>query len=213
MKRSIPLLFVLACACATPEPRREVASTSSDLPRVSIDLTVAELPRERVAELFGAGDPSGSEVGSEFVKRLERPDVEIQVWPYLLVFDGHRGDMQVGNEENYVEDFEVDPDHHVADPVVGTLWEGLRFEATPSIREDGASVDVSYRVEVSHLARPIAQEVVAIPGFDQTVTIDRPDLTTHTVERRITLRSGRAFAFVLDPEDARAKVVVLRIEL
>ena len=213
MKRSIPVLLVLVCACSAPESRRDVAPASTELPRISIDLTVAELPRERLGELFGNADPSGSEVGPEFVRRLEDTEGAIEVRPRLLLLDGHRGDMQVGSEENFVERFDFDPEHDIADPVIGTLWEGLRFEAQPAIREDGKGVDVFFRVEISHLARPIAQATVAIPGFDQTVTIQTPELTTHSKQGRVTLRSGRAFAFVLDPEAARAKVVVLGIEL
>jgi hypothetical protein len=226
MKNPFHPLFLLACACSAPEPRREVmlsagATPSAGLPRVSIQLTIADMPRARADQLFGAEDASGSEFGPEFSRRIDElvragAGVEIEHRPMLVLLDAHRGYIDVGNSESYVEDFVVDREHGIADPVVATLWEGLRFEAQPEIREDGDGVDLDFRLELTALHRPIPESVVELPDLGVPVTIQMPSCTSLAENRRITLRPGRVYAFVLEPESPetageRAKVVTLEI--
>lgn len=229
MKRSILALLVLSCACSSSEPRRGVmlsasaSSASPGLERVSIQLTVADMPRARADQLFGADDPNGSEFGPEFTRRLddlarEGAGVEIEHDSQLVLLDAHRGYIEVGTPESYVRDFEVDRDRGIADPVIDTRWDGVRFEAQPEIRADGAGVDVEFRLEISTLARPIPESTVELPDLGLPFRVQRPQCTTLLESRRITLRPGRVFAFVLEPDEGegvsgRTKVVTLEIDL
>lgn len=228
MKTSILSLLVLSCACSIPETRRGVhlstdsASTSPDLRRVSIRLTVADMPRAAAEELLGAGGSSGSDFGPEMSRRLEdlaRADagVEIEYQSLLVLLDAQRGDVAVGNSMSYVRDFEVDADRGIADPVIEELWEGLRFEAQPEIRADGAGVDVDFSLDLTTLERPILESTVQLP-LGEPVTIQKPVWTKLSESRRITSRPGRVFAFVLEPKlgekkMGRTRVVTLGIDL
>lgn len=229
MKRSIPALLVLACACSTPEPRRDVmfsadaASASPGLPRVSIQLTIADMPRAHADQLFGADDASGSECAPDFARRLEDLEqagvgVEIDHRSLLVLLDAHRGDIAVGMPESYVQGFEVDSDRGIADPVIATLWDGMKFEVQPEIRADGAGVDLDFRLEITTLQRPIPESVVELPDLGVPVTIQTPNRTRLAESRRITLEPGRVFAFVLQPESEEAagerrKVVTLEVAI
>ena len=229
MKKPILSLLVLCCACSTPATRGDVqlsaspAAASPGPTRVSIQLTVADMPRARADQLFGADDPNGSEVGPEFTKQLDAlarggAGVEVRYRPNLLLLDAHQGYIEVGSPESYVQDFEVDEASGIADPVIGTTWEGLRFEAQPELRADGKGIDLDFRLEISTLARPIPESAVELPDLGLPVTVQMPASTTLAENRRITLRPGRVFAFVLhpesdDPDAARSQVVAIAVDL
>jgi hypothetical protein len=228
MKKPILALLVLACACSTPDPRNDVqlsaspAATSPGPTRISIQLTVADMPRARADQLFGADDPNGGEVGPEFTRQLDElaragAGVEIESRPTLLLLDAHRGYIEVGSPESYVQDFEVDEASGVADPVIGTMWEGLRFEAQPEVRADGSGVDLDFHLEISTLERPIPESTFELPDLGLPVTVQMPASTTLSENRRITLRPGRVFAFVLHPESdeedtPRSRVVAIAVD-
>jgi len=228
MKRSILALLVLSCACSTTETRREVmpsagaASASPGLERVSIQLTVADMPRARADQLFGTDDPSGSDFGPEFTRRLEAlvregAGVDIVHDSKLVLLDGQPGYIEVGTPESYVEHFEIDEDRGIADPVIATLWDGMRFEAQPEIRADGAGVDLDFRLEISTLERPIPESTVELPDLQASVVVQTPSCTNLAERRRIALSPGRVFAFVLHPESDggagdHTKVVTLEVE-
>src|SRR4030095_5363616 len=105
--KSLAALCLLAAACSAPESRREVmlsagATPSAGLPRVSIQLTIADMPRARADQLFGAEDASGSEFEPEFARRMDElvragAGVEIEHRPMLVLLDAHRGYIDVGN--------------------------------------------------------------------------------------------------------------------
>ena len=138
--------------------------------------------------------------------------VEILSAPRLTTYDGQHANVSVLNQTSYVKDFEIERSEDgavILDPVIGTLQDGLIFEATPTITADRTRIGFETKTTWAVLTRPIPEFTTTIEG--QEVTIQIPELRVSRVRKEFDLQAG---AYVLiggfdeDPDGRRTCVLL-----
>lgn len=135
--------------------------------------------------------------------------------PSVLVRPGMRASLSAGEEIAYVQDYRIqtliDEDTQVADPVIGTIFDGLSMEVLAGPVGDALRMYVSF--ESSRVERPIKAMSLSVGGSGATLTVQRPLETS--VETTVAFEA-KADANVLllatDPKGAtdEAALVMLR---
>jgi len=99
--------------------------------------------------------------------------------PAVVARPGSKATMTAGEQVAYIADFEVktlpDQDSEIADPVVETVFDGLRLEFRAAPFQGAMRLDV--RFESSELQRPIPTQELQVGAGGAKVTIQRPVVT------------------------------------
>ncbi|MEW6741502.1 MAG: hypothetical protein AB1486_01985 [Planctomycetota bacterium] len=113
-------------------------------------------------------------------QELEGPKPsDFLVSPHIQVRNRQQTVMTISNEVTFLRDGALvvtQSGQTIADPVIGTLEEGIKIECCPIIRQDVRSVDLELRFETSKLKRPVSTHTTKLKGWDDEVTLDLPEV-------------------------------------
>ncbi|MDP7034145.1 MAG: hypothetical protein QF752_06590 [Planctomycetota bacterium] len=118
--------------------------------------------------------------------------------PRITVYNTQRANVTVVNQISYVRDFDVSiaTASAIADPIIGTLQDGLVLDVRPTVSHDRRYVTLELRPTVSQLnsadvpPNGFRNQTTSLgttggTGFNQTVTIEIPNLIVQTVETTV----------------------------
>lgn len=113
--------------------------------------------------------------------------------PTLQVYNTQRANVRVTSQTAYIKDYEVEVVENatIADPIIGTISDGIVFDVRPVIDPDTREINVDVRVELSTLTRPIREFEAKVAG--QPVTIQLPEVNySRFGSSEVVIRPGEA---------------------
>jgi type II secretory pathway component GspD/PulD (secretin) len=107
--------------------------------------------------------------------------------PRLSAFNTQRAYLAVVNRVAFVEDFDVEVAQSaaIADPIIGTVKDGLILDIRPTVSHDLKYVTIEFRPTIAQLIRPIPTFVTTLGADAQEVTIQQPELFIQSVETTV----------------------------
>ncbi len=123
------------------------------------------------------------------VSKQERSE-EIQA-PRLLIYNNTRSSMHVLRNISYIKDFEVEIAQAaaVANPVIGTVHDGVALDVRPVVDSDLKFITMELRPTVMSLQLPIPNFTTTL-GVGQPISIQLPEVTLQRVRTTVTLPDG-----------------------
>ncbi len=111
--------------------------------------------------------------------------------PRLLIYNNTRASMHVLNEVSYIKDFEVEIAQAagVANPVIGTIYDGVSLDVRPVVDSDLKFITMELRPTVMTLNRPIPNFTTTL-GVGQPISIQLPEVALQRVRTTVTLPDG-----------------------
>ncbi len=111
--------------------------------------------------------------------------------PRLLIYNNTRASMHVLNEVSYIKDFEVEIAQAagVANPVIGTIYDGVSLDVRPVVDSDLKFITMELRPTVMSLSRPIPNFTTTL-GVGQPISIQLPEVALQRVRTTVTLPDG-----------------------
>jgi len=111
--------------------------------------------------------------------------------PRLLIYNNTRASMHVLNEVSYIKDFEVEIAQAagVANPVIGTIYDGVSLDVRPVVDSDLKFITLELRPTVMTLNRPIPNFTTTL-GVGQPISIQLPEVALQRVRTTVTLPDG-----------------------
>jgi tetratricopeptide (TPR) repeat protein len=111
--------------------------------------------------------------------------------PRLLIYNNTRASMHVLNEISYIKDFEVEIAQAagVANPVIGTVYDGVSLDVRPVVDSDLKFITMELRPTVMSLSRPIPNFTTTL-GVGQPISIQLPEVALQRVRTTVTLPDG-----------------------
>ncbi|MBK9973454.1 MAG: hypothetical protein IPP14_01535 [Planctomycetes bacterium] len=159
-------------------------STKSDQ-QVLITVRVLRLSATVARQLLGeAGTIGASSLATSQMEALltaaKARGFELLTSPRVIVFDGQRSRIEIGNSVAFISGFTLTGKDHsrLADPVVETLTDGVVLDIRPEVKPHN-EIDLSLAMRISEVQKPIAQTRVKVFGAD--MTIQTPVGTTQTL--------------------------------
>lgn len=119
-------------------------------------------------------------------------------------------DVRSGEHVSYVKDYEVErtPTSAIANPVVGTVWDGLGFSIIGTPLGSG-HLGLQIEAIVADLARPIPTFETTL-GVGAPVTIQLPSVRIARVRAAVELPTDHIVLFTLADATEKPMVVILR---
>jgi hypothetical protein len=120
--------------------------------------------------------------------RVEKADdVTMVTSPTLSMFENQRADVNVINQVSYIQDFEVQVqgDAMIADPVVGTVQEGVVLGMRPVLTPDKKGILVDLDLTVSALHRPMIEHTLKLGAW--TARIQLPETRAQGLKTRVAV--------------------------
>jgi hypothetical protein len=177
--------------------KHDEVKPSKDL--VQLQVRFLEVTSVRARELALADDHGriatrllSAEEVARLLASVEKDDGVRQVTaPSITAYDRQKVNVNVSNQASYVQDFDVETqgDATIADPVVGTVQDGVALVMTPRIAPDGKEVLVDMTIEVSELVRPMEEHVLGFRGTE--LRIQLPEVRASRFQRRVAVPDGR----------------------
>ena len=181
------LLFLAACGGGTADPAT-VAPESTPGPKiVEIETRVFAAPAALVTRLAGplpdfpketqVRKPDATRAAALLEGLEDDPRFHALTAPRLSAYDEQEAEISLLTQHSYVQDFEVEQEdgRKIASPVVQTIQEGLILKVVPDALP-GGSVGLELRTTWADLKHPIAEFERQLPGTDQKVTVQVPEL-------------------------------------
>lgn len=111
--------------------------------------------------------------------------------PRLLIYNNTRASMHVLNEISYIKDFEVEIAQAagVANPVIGTVYDGVSLDVRPVVDSDLKFITMELRPTVMTLQLPIPNFTTTL-GVGQPISIQLPEVSLQRVRTTVTLPDG-----------------------
>jgi general secretion pathway protein D len=111
--------------------------------------------------------------------------------PRLLIYNNTRASMHVLNEISYIKDFEVEIAQAagVANPVIGTVYDGVTLDVRPVVDSDLKFITMELRPTVMTLQLPIPNFTTTL-GVGQPISIQLPEVSLQRVRTTVTLPDG-----------------------
>jgi hypothetical protein len=121
--------------------------------------------------------------------------------------------LSVLQYSSYVKDYTVriQPSQVVADPVVGTVWDGFMIDAT-CLGLDAERIAMRVSFEQQNVAKPIEERSTTLPGTKLPVTVQVPRVSGVRAKQMAILGWGGAGVLAAPREDGSWLVVVTRCE-
>lgn len=134
-------------------------------------------------------DDTEVEVVLRAVSKQERSE-EIDA-PRLLVFNNTRASMHHLRNISYIRDFEVEIAQAaaVANPVIGTVHDGVALDVRPVVDSDLKFITMELRPTVMTLQLPIPTFTTTL-GVGQPISIQLPEVTLQKVRTTVTMPDG-----------------------
>lgn len=123
------------------------------------------------------------------VSKQERSE-EIQA-PRLLIYNNTRASMHFMRNISYIRDFEVEIAQAaaVANPVIGTVHDGIALDVRPVVDSDLKFITMELRPTVMQLSLPIPTFTTTL-GIGQPISIQLPQVTLQRVRTTVTIPDG-----------------------
>lgn len=111
--------------------------------------------------------------------------------PRLLIYNNTRASMHVLRNIAYIKDFEVEIAQAaaVANPVIGTVHDGVALDVRPIVDSDLKFITMELRPTVMTLQLPIPNFVTTL-GVGQPISIQLPEVTLQRVRTNVTMPDG-----------------------
>ena len=134
-------------------------------------------------------DDTEVEVVLRAVSKQERSE-QIEA-PRLLVYNNTRASMHYLRNISYIRDFEVEIAQAaaVANPVIGTVHDGVALDVRPVVSADRRFINLELRPTIANLVRPIEQRSTTL-GSSNSVTIELPEVEIQRVRTSIPMPDG-----------------------
>lgn len=134
-------------------------------------------------------DDTEVEVVLRAVSKQERSE-QIEA-PRLLVYNNTRASMHFLRNISYVRDFEVEIAQAaaVANPVIGTVHDGVALDVRPVVDSDLRFITMELRPTVMTLQLPIPTFTTTL-GVGQPISIQLPEVTLQRVRTTVTMPDG-----------------------
>ncbi|MCD4657229.1 MAG: hypothetical protein K8S87_06760 [Planctomycetes bacterium] len=126
----------------------------------------------------------------------KREKVIIVTAPKITCFNTQRANITIRNQVAFIEDFNVEARQNVsiADPVVGTIEDGLVLDMRPVISADRRYITVEMRPTIALLQRPMDTLTTTLGGAGSTpVTIQLPEINVQRIRTTVIVPDGGAF--------------------
>lgn len=123
------------------------------------------------------------------VSKQERSE-EIDA-PRLLIYNNSRASMHHLRNISYIRDFEVEIAQAaaVANPVIGTVHDGVSLDVRPVVDADLRFITMELRPTVMQLKLPIPTFTTTL-GVGQPISIQLPEVTLQRVRTTVTIPDG-----------------------
>jgi type II secretory pathway component GspD/PulD (secretin) len=134
-------------------------------------------------------DDTEVEVVLRAVSKQERSE-QIEA-PRLLVYNNTRASMHFLRNISYIRDFEVEIAQAaaVANPVIGTVHDGVALDVRPVVDSDLRFITMELRPTVMTLQLPIPTFTTTL-GVGQPISIQLPQVTLQRVRTTVTMPDG-----------------------
>ncbi|MBP8299226.1 MAG: hypothetical protein KA020_02580 [Planctomycetes bacterium] len=134
-------------------------------------------------------DDTEVEVVLRAVSKQERSE-QIEA-PRLLIYNNTRASMHYLRNISYIRDFEVEIAQAaaVANPVIGTVHDGVALDVRPVVDSDLKFVTMELRPTVMSLQLPIPTFTTTL-GVGQPISIQLPEVTLQRVRTTVTIPDG-----------------------
>lgn len=134
-------------------------------------------------------DDTEVEVVLRAVSKQERSE-QIEA-PRLLVYNNTRASMHYLRNLAYIKDFEVEIAQAaaVANPVIGTVHDGVALDVRPVVDADLKFITMELRPTVMTLQLPIPTFTTTL-GVGQPISIQLPEVTLQRVRTTVTMPDG-----------------------
>jgi len=134
-------------------------------------------------------DDTEVEVVLRAVSKQERSE-QIEA-PRLLVYNNTRASMHFLRNISYIRDFEVEIAQAaaVANPVIGTVHDGVALDVRPVVDSDLKFITMELRPTVMALQLPIPTFTTTL-GVGQPISIQLPEVTLQRVRTTVTVPDG-----------------------
>lgn len=134
-------------------------------------------------------DDTEVEIVLRAVSKQERSE-QIEA-PRLLVYNNTRASMHFLRNISYIRDFEVEIAQAaaVANPVIGTVHDGVALDVRPVVDSDLKFITMELRPTVMTLQLPIPTFTTTL-GVGQPISIQLPEVTLQRVRTTVTVPDG-----------------------
>jgi len=134
-------------------------------------------------------DDTEVEIVLRAVSKQERSE-QIEA-PRLLIYNNTRASMHFLRNIAYIRDFEVEIAQAaaVANPVIGTVHDGVALDVRPVVDSDLKFVTMELRPTVMTLQLPIPTFTTTL-GVGQPISIQLPEVTLQRVRTTVTMPDG-----------------------
>ncbi|MBL9078904.1 MAG: hypothetical protein JNL08_15465 [Planctomycetes bacterium] len=134
-------------------------------------------------------DDTEVEIVLRAVSKQERSE-QIEA-PRLLIYNNTRASMYFLRNLAYIRDFEVEIAQAaaVANPVIGTVHDGVALDVRPVVDSDLRFVTMELRPTVMTLQLPIPTFTTTL-GVGQPISIQLPEVTLQVVRTTVTIPDG-----------------------
>ncbi len=134
-------------------------------------------------------DDTEVEVVLRAVSKQERSE-QIEA-PRLLIYNNTRASMHFLRNIAYIRDFEVEIAQAaaVANPVIGTVHDGVALDVRPVVDSDLKFITMELRPTVMTLQLPIPTFTTTL-GVGQPISIQLPEVTLQRVRTTVTMPDG-----------------------
>ena len=157
-------------------------------------------------------DDTEVEIVLRAVSKQERSE-QIEA-PKLLVYNNSRASMHFMRNISYIRDFEVEIAQAaaVANPVIGTVHDGVALDVRPVVDSDLKFITMELRPTVMTLQLPIPTFTTTL-GVGQPISIQLPEVTLQRVRTTVTVPDGGTMMLggmrVVERQNLRSTVPLL----
>jgi len=205
----------------------ELPPVDPDAPIVDVTTRILDVDAALLPQLLALGKPAEAatvwldEAAADKLDELIRKHADgltVVTAPRLATYDGQRAHISILNQIAYVQDYEVEisNDVSVADPIIGTLNEGLVVDLRPHVAADGKAITLEISVTQAEVNRPIPE--IQVAAGPSTVTLQVPEMHVRQMRSTVTLSVGHVAMLVgegktPDGGAATRRVVIVRAGL
>lgn len=134
-------------------------------------------------------DDTEVEVVLRAVSKQERSE-QIDA-PRLLIYNNARANMNYLRQLSYIKDFDVEIAQAaaVANPIIGTVYDGVSLDVRPVVDSDLKFITMELRPSVVTLQTPIPTFTTTL-GVGQPISIQLPEVTLQRVRTTVTMPDG-----------------------
>lgn len=155
-----------------------------------------------------------AEEGEVVVRRLDQSGAEKKLAPRLVSLPWHPAEIFVGEQIEYVRDFELGVDDAgglFADEVWEFLLDGARFSVWP-LHLDGGEIGLLGKVEITEVSQPLPKKQLEARVGDRKLEIETPTFTRTERVIGVAVPNGGYAVVPCPPIEGRIPLVVIQLQ-